>query len=120
MPLAQAFLDCQENEDTGELRSCTGHIEICGPMSGRYQIVLSSAHRGNYSLSVSARSQRKRGGSGYEMTGSRADLKGDIRGQQTTVLVLQYSREAGTPITLTGSDRPMADRSHNHHPDASR
>src|SRR5262249_27904425 len=29
MPLAQAFLDCQENEDTGELRSCEGHIEIC-------------------------------------------------------------------------------------------
>jgi hypothetical protein len=119
MPLAQAFLDCQENEDTGELRSCKGHIEICGPISGRYQIVLSSAHSSKYSISVSASSQRKRGGSGYEMTGSRADLKGDIRGQKAAVLVLQYSREAGTAITLTGSDWHLAGRSNNHDRDAS-
>ena len=58
MPLAQAFLDCEENEDTGELRNCKGHIEICGPMSDTYQIVLSSAHSSKYSISVSARSQR--------------------------------------------------------------
>jgi len=111
MPLAQAFLDCEENEDTGELRNCKGHIEICGPMSGTYQIVLSSAHSSKYSISVSASSQRKRDGAGYEMTESRADLKGDIRGQEAAVVVLQYSREAGTPITLTVSDRHLADRS---------
>jgi hypothetical protein len=119
LPLAQAFLDCEENEDTGELRNCKGHIEICGPVSGTYQIALSSAHRGKYSISVSARSQRKRNGSGYEMTGSQADLKGDIRGPEAAVVMLQYSREAGTPITLTASDRHLADRSRNHDRDAS-
>ena len=120
MPLAQAFLDCEENEDTGELRNCKGHIEICGPMSGTYQIVLSSAHGSKYSISVSASSQRKRDGSGYEMTGSRADLKGDIRGQEAAVVMLQYSREAGTSITLTGSEnRHLTDRSNNHDRDAS-
>jgi hypothetical protein len=29
MPLAEAFLDCEQNDDTGELRECKGHIEIC-------------------------------------------------------------------------------------------
>src|SRR5207245_6196593 len=96
-----AFLDCEENEDTGELRNCKGHIEICGPMSGTYQIVLSSAHGSKYSISVSASSQRKRDGAGYEMTGSRADLKGDIRGQEAAV---------GAPILKGSGDSDHVDR----------
>src|SRR5215813_6927488 len=32
MPLAQAYLDCEENDETGELRQCKDHIEICGPV----------------------------------------------------------------------------------------
>ena len=30
LPLAQAFLDCEENENTGELRQCTGHLRSAG------------------------------------------------------------------------------------------
>src|SRR5262249_25427276 len=52
MPLAQAFLECEQNEETGELKHCQGHIEICGPVSGTYRIELLPMHRDQYAITV--------------------------------------------------------------------
>jgi hypothetical protein len=76
MPLAQAFLECEENDGTGELEQCKGHVEICGPVSGTYQIEVLPTHSCKYSITVSATSQRTRTEFGYDTTSSRADLKG--------------------------------------------
>lgn len=38
LPLAEGFVDCDENEDSGEPRQCAGHIRICGPISGTYKV----------------------------------------------------------------------------------
>src|SRR5438552_18440095 len=54
MPLAQAFLDCDENEETGELRQCKGHIEICGPISGTYQVEELPIRSGTYYMTATA------------------------------------------------------------------
>lgn len=120
MPLAQAFLDCEENEDTGELGQCKDHIEICGPVSGTYQIEVLPMHSGKYSISVSATSQRTRTEFGYDATSSRADLKGEIHEQERAELLLHYSREAGTQVKLTVNDQHLADRIKDHNRGSSR
>ena len=104
IPLAQAYLDCDQNEESSELRDCQDRIEICGPATGTYRIELSSTESGRFSLSVAAASSRTRSGSGYDATSSRAELKGATDGHEPTVMLLRYSREAGTPIQLSRSD----------------
>jgi len=110
MPLAQASLDCDQNENTGELRNCKGDFEICGPVSGDYQLQVLPTRSGKYSIAASATGQGKTDESGYEMTNSRAELKGEIRAQMPELLTLQFSREAGTRIRLSKSDEHVADR----------
>jgi len=113
MPLAQAFLDCEENEDTGELRHCKDHDEICGPISGTYQIDLLPIHSGEFSMSAWAASQRTQREAGYDTTSSRADWKSEMHELKPMVLLLRYSREAGTQLTLT-SDQQSTDRVSSH------
>jgi len=111
LPLGDAFFDCDENEDTGELRHCAGHIRICGPISGTYQVEVLPTHSCKYSISVSGTSQETRDERGVHSTGSRVELKSEIREQAPAMLLLQYSREAGTKIKLTLSDQSAARRS---------
>ena len=110
MPLAQASLDCDQNEDTGELRNCKGDVEICGPISGSYQVQVLPTRSGKYSIAASATSQGKTDRSDYEMTSSRAELTGEISEQRSVLLTLQYSREAGTRIKLSRNDEHLADK----------
>jgi len=108
IPLAQAYLDCDENEETGELRECKDHIEICGPLSGTYRIELSSMESGKFSLTVSAESSTTRSGTDYAETASRAEFHGKTDGHDSTALLLRYSREAGSKIRLTRSGQRLA------------
>lgn len=110
IPLAQASLDCDQNEDTGELRNCKGEIEICGPITGAYQVRVLPTRNGKYSITVSATSQGKTNASDYTMTTSHVELEGEIREYKPALLRLQYSREAGSQITLSGSDEHLTAR----------
>ena len=114
LPLAQAFLDCEENEDTGELRQCKGHIEICGPVSGTYRIELLPTRGGKYSVTVSATSQRKRTEVGSDATSSRAELKNEMREEEPAELSLQYSREPGSQVHLSVINQRLTDRGKHH------
>jgi hypothetical protein len=119
LPLAEGFVDCDENEDTRELRNCTGNVQICGPISGTYKVEVLPAQDGRYSISVSGTSQLTRDGLGLHSTGSRAKLKGDVRKNRAPeILLLKYSREAGVQIRLTRSrqragqgEKPKTDES---------
>ena len=110
MPLAEAFLDCEQNDDTGELRECKGHIEICGPISGTYQIEVMPTKNVNFSLNAWATSQSERAESVRNATYSQAEWKSQIHEHEPVILLLQYSRHAGTQIRLTPSDQHLADR----------
>jgi hypothetical protein len=108
LPLGEAFFDCEENQDTGELRHCAGQIRICGPISGTYQVEVLPTHSCKYSISVSGTSQETRDERGVHSTGSRIELKSEIQEQAPAMLLLQYSREAGAKIRLTLSHQPAA------------
>jgi hypothetical protein len=108
LPLAQGFFDCDENEDTTELRHCAGHIQICGPISGTYKVEALPAKRGKYSISVSSTSQETRTEFGFHSTDSRVQLNGDTQKEAPEILLLKYSREAGAQLQLTRSDQGVA------------
>ena len=110
IPLAVAYLDCDENEETGELRQCKDHIEICGPLSGTYRVELSPVQPGNYSIQVSALSERTRSLSGLDVAVSRTEMQGTTQGHEPALLSLHYSREPGTQITLSDETRHLANR----------
>jgi hypothetical protein len=120
MPLAQAFLECEENEETGELKQCKDHVEICGPVSGTYQIEVLPTHSGKYSINVSATSERTRTEFGSDTTSSCADLNSDMHEQEPAELLLHYSREPGTQVQLTVSNQRLADRNKHHNRDSAR
>jgi hypothetical protein len=120
LPFAQGFFDCDENEDTGELRHCAAHIQICGPISGTYQVEVLPTHGGKYSISVSGTSQETRDELGVHSTGSRVELKSEIQEQAPTMLSLQYSRAAGAQIKLTRNDQPVTRREEGHTEEPSR
>lgn len=108
MPLAQAYLDCDQNEETGEFANCIDHIEICGPVSGTYRIELASSQSTSYVIKVLAFSQRTRTGSAYEITTSVADLQGAINHKEPATLLLHYSREPGSQVELAGGSEHIA------------
>lgn len=108
LPLAQGFVDCDENEDTGEVRHCAGYIQICGPISGTYKVEVLPAENTQYSISASGTSQETRDQRGFHATDSRAVLKGEIQKRTPEVLLLKYSREPGTQIELMQSDQRVA------------
>jgi hypothetical protein len=109
-PLAQGYLDCDQNEDTSEVRHCTGHIQICGPISGTYKVEVLPARTRNskYSINLSSTSQQTRDESGLHSTASQTELKSTIRKRTSATLSLQYSRETGTQVKLTKSSQRMA------------
>lgn len=110
LPLAQGFVDCDEDEESGALRHCTGTIQICGPISGTYKVEVLPAETGPYSISASGTSQETRDDAGFHSTDSRAELKREIQNRTPEVLILKYSREPGTHIELIESDQRVAHR----------
>ena len=110
LPVAQAFFHCEEDPDTGDLTECKGHIEICGPISGTYQVELLPTQSGQFSFSAWGTSEITRNGSGYDRTSSRAEWKSEMHEQEPVAVSLQYSRKAGTQIKLTDSNQHFADR----------
>ena len=108
LPLAQGFLDCAENEDSGELRRCAGHIEICGPVSGTYKLEVLPAQSGKYSINVSGRSHETWDELGLHSTASQVEVKSEIRKKAPAILLLRYSRETGAQIELNLTDQRAA------------
>jgi hypothetical protein len=108
LPLAQGFVDCDENEESGEAKHCAGYIQICGPISGTYKIEVLPADSGQYSIQASGTSQETRDARGFHSTDSRIELKSEIQKRTPETLLLKYSREAGTQIELIRSDQRVA------------
>jgi hypothetical protein len=104
LPLAQAYIDCLERDDNGDLGSCTGTIQICGPVSGSYKVQVKAADTGRYSVNVSATSQEVLMKKEFRATDSRTGVQEvPIRKHSQDALVVRYSREPGTRVDLLRS-----------------
>jgi hypothetical protein len=107
-PLAQGYLDCDQNEDDSEVRHCAGHIQICGPISGTYKVEVLPARKSKYSINLSSTSLQTRDESGLHSTASETKLMSTIRKRASATLLLQYSRETGSQVKLSTISRRMA------------
>jgi hypothetical protein len=110
LPLAQAFIDCMERDDNGELGSCTGTIQICGPVSGSYKVQVLAAETGRYSVNVSGTSQEVLVKKSFRSTDSNTGIQDVlIRKHEQDSLLIRYSREPGSGVEiLRGQDSQNA------------
>ncbi|PYY04409.1 MAG: hypothetical protein DMG69_30435 [Acidobacteria bacterium] len=112
LPLAQAFLDCADQDANGQPQACTGWIQICGPLSGTYKLEVVASENSEYSIEVSAVSRQKRDENGFHTTESRVNARNlAIRKGSQNKLFLEYSREPGSKVALTPSENtPLAEK----------
>ena len=108
LPLADGFVECNEIDDKTGLKHCAAHIQICGPVSGTYKLEVLPTQNGTYSIIVTGTSESRRDPAGPHSTASRAEFRSEIRKQSPDVLTLNYSREAGTKISLGRNDAQVA------------
>ena len=108
LPLAYGFVECSEIDDETGLEHCAAHIQICGPVSGTYMLEVLPTQNSTYSISVMGTSESKRDQAGPHSTASGAHYNGEIRKQSPEVLTLNYSREAGTRISLGRNNAQVA------------
>jgi hypothetical protein len=103
LPIAEGFVECDENGDVTGFH-CAAHIQICGPVSGTYKVEVLPTQNVTYSISVLGTSQLARDQVGFRSTSSRTQYRSEIRKQSPEILQLTYSRELGVQIKLQGSD----------------
>ena len=108
LPLADGFVECKDIDDKTGLKHCAAHIQICGPVSGTYKLEVLPTQNGTYSIIVMGTSESRRDQAGPHSTASRAAYRSEIRKQSPDVLTLNYSREAGTKISLGRNDAQVA------------
>jgi hypothetical protein len=100
LPMAQAFIDCDESDGGAK---CQGIVEVCGPLSGTYSLEVLGERTGEYGLFVSARSREAISNGKLEAFNSDADLKGKILAiNDRHIILLNYSRDPASkaPILL--------------------
>ena len=99
LPLAEAYVDCEENGEA--LRNCHATIHICGPVSGAYKLQVVASEAARYSLVVSGKSAETKDTRGVHATASHAELNSvAIEKRSRDALVMRYYREPGTNIEL--------------------
>src|ERR1700680_2984675 len=108
LPLADVFVECNEIDDKTGLKHCAAHIQICGPVSGTYKLEVLPTQNGTYSIIVTGTSESRRDPAGPHSPPSRAAYRSEIRKQSPDVLTLNYSRKAGTKISLGRNDAQVA------------
>jgi hypothetical protein len=93
-----------ERDDKGELGSCTGTIQICGPVSGTYKVQVLASETGRYSVNVSGTSQEVLVRKSFRSTDSNTGIQDVlIRKRMQDSLVIRYSREPGSRVELLRS-----------------
>lgn len=107
LPLAQAFIDCDQNEETGETRACHGSVQICGPVSGTYKIEAIATQSGNYSVSATGSSAQLISGKRLHSSDSEAGIsRVAIQKGSRQTLLLTYSRQPGAKLGLMKAEAP--------------
>jgi hypothetical protein len=91
LPVAQGYIDC---DDLGGRGTCRGVVQVCGPVSGTYNLEVIAQQTTAYSVSFSARSKEVIEDGGLQSSYSEADLNNvAIRAGSRHFILLNYSRD---------------------------
>ncbi len=105
LPLAEGFVDCDENDDVTKPRHCAARLQICGPVSGNYKVEVLPTENGTYSIKVFGRSRLIWDQRTFRFTTSQAECRSEIRKQSPESLLLNYSRDPGAQIKLASEQQ---------------
>jgi hypothetical protein len=107
LPLAQAFIDCDDDQDGPQAGACRGAVQICGPVSGTYKVEVIASQTGNYSVTATGSSAQRLAAKRLHSTDSEAEIKATpIRKGSRETLLLTYSRDPGTKLGFVKSEEP--------------
>jgi len=97
LPVAQGDISC---DDPGNMNTCRGIVQVCGPISGTYRLEVIALKTTTYSVSVLARSREVLDGNSVQSHFSKADLNTlAIRKRSREIVLLHYSRDPQENIT---------------------
>jgi len=103
LPLAQAFVDC-DDDGSG---ACRGTVQICGPVSGTYKVEVIAMKTGKYSVSATGTSAQTVAAKQLQSTDSEAEINSTpIQEHSHETLRLTYSREPGTRLAIVRPETP--------------
>ncbi len=105
LPLAQAFIEC--DEDDAAAGACRGAVQICGPVSGTYKVEVIGAKTGVYSVIATGSSAQKIAAKRLHSTDSEAEIGAmPIEKGARETLLLTYSRDPGAKVSLIKTEGP--------------
>jgi hypothetical protein len=91
LPLAQAYINCDDLDGAG---GCRGLVQICGPVSGTYQLEIIAKQTTAYTVSISGRSRETRDDHGFRSFHSEANVNNvAIHTGSRDAVLLDYSRD---------------------------
>jgi hypothetical protein len=96
IPEGEGFIDCDSSDGKD---TCSGYLQVCGPLSGSYELEVIGRESSNYTVSVSARSKEIRNGERFWSSRSNTKLNNlAIRQGSRDVISLSYSRDAALKV----------------------
>ncbi len=104
LPLAQAFIEC--DEDDAETGACRGAVQICGPVSGTYKVEVIATKTGFYSVTATGSSAQRVAGKHLQSTDSEAKIQGNVQEGSHETLLVSYSRDPGTKLSVVKAEAP--------------
>jgi hypothetical protein len=91
LPVAQAYIDCDDLDGND---SCRGLVQICGALSGAYELEIISQQTATYDVSVFARSKEFLERNNFQSYHSETELNSiPIREGSRDTILLKYSRD---------------------------
>lgn len=100
LPEAQGFIECDRDE-AGRPNQCAGHIQICGSISGNYQLEVIATENTKYSVAIEATSQEQKTEHGLQSSDSSASVNAAAQKGSRDSFVLSYSRDPAFKVALT-------------------
>ena len=106
LPQAQGFIDCDAPDGEG---ACRGTIQICGPVSGTYNLEIIAQQNAEYSVAISGRSAETHQADGLQSSNSQAEVDNiKIQKGARDILQLNYSRDPDSKIAVKSPTTPLA------------
>lgn len=97
LPVWQGYIDCDGSDG---IKACQGVVQICGPLSGAYQLEVIAQQSTTYSVNVFGRSKSVLVDRGIRFSRSESDLDTlPIHERSREIVWLEYSRDPEETVT---------------------
>lgn len=108
LPVAQAYIDCDNSDGVD---ACQGLIQICGAVSGTYQLEVMAQQTTTYSVNVLGRSKSVLDAGSIRFSRSESDLSNlPLNKGSRAIVSLKYSRDPQENVTAWLQSQPEAQR----------